>query len=253
MQQVYIRELSPPLIKLLKPSYEAARRSSLRLQPVLVCNFWCNWKAISHASVKFRSPITSSESCLQATGRTTPGSRFSRLLEVVIGRKILQEVALLLHDAIELVHIDSTIAITVGLVDHVLELLIVDCLTKLLSHTGEVLEGDLGAVVVIEQLKDLLDVLTGVLLAHLGSHHAAELDGAVPVVVNVGDHFLQLLVLDLEAEGAHGSLELTNIDGAGGVIVEEGERLADLVNLLLREGSSLLLHSTARHVGLPPC
>merc|ERR1712072_580987 len=55
-------------------------------------------------------------------------------------RRGLEEVTLLLHDAVELVDVDLTIAITVGLVDHVLELLIVDVLTELLSNTGEVAE-----------------------------------------------------------------------------------------------------------------
>merc|ERR1719407_249255 len=131
-------------------------------------------------------------------------------LEVVVGGHVLEEVALLLHDAVELIDVDLAIAITVSLVDHVLELLIVDVLTELLSNTGEVAEGDLVGVVVVEQLEHLLDVLAGVLLAHLSGHHAKELDeldGAVAVVVHVGDHLLELLVLDLEAESAHGSLK----------------------------------------------
>merc|ERR1711898_33363 len=49
----------------------------------------------------------------------------SDCLEVVIGGEVLEEVTLLLHDAVELVDVDLAIAITVGLVDHVLELLIV--------------------------------------------------------------------------------------------------------------------------------
>merc|ERR1712076_133939 len=158
------------------------------------------------------------------------------------------EVALLLHDAVELIDVDLAIAITVSLVDHVLELLIVDVLTELLSNTGEVAEGDLVGVVIFEQLEHLLDVLAGVLLAHLASHHLeelGELDGAVAVVVNVGDHLLQLLVLDLEAKGTHGGLELTDVDHAGGISIEEGERLADLVELLLGELTWLLLGSTA--------
>merc|ERR1712195_97993 len=131
-------------------------------------------------------------------------------LEVIVGREVLQEVTLLLHDAVELVNVNLTIAITVSLVDHVLELLIVDGLTELLSNTGKVAEGDLVGVVIVEQLEHLLDVLTGVLLAHLGGHHVqelVELDGAVPVVVDVADHLLQLLVLHLEAKGTHGGLE----------------------------------------------
>merc|ERR1712046_15633 len=148
-------------------------------------------------------------------------------LEVIIGGEILKEVALLLHDTVELVNVDLTITITVSLVDHVLEFLIV------------------------EELEHLLDILTGVLLTHLASHHGEELsklDGAVAVVVNGGDHLLELLVLDLEAEGTHGGLELADVDGAGLVTVEEVEGLTDLVHLLIGELASFLLSSTARHV-----
>merc|ERR1711883_38488 len=162
-------------------------------------------------------------------------------LEVVVGGKVLEEVTLLLHDAVELVNVDLTIAITVGLVDHVLELL---------SHAGGVAEGDLVGVVVIEELEHLLDILAGVLLAHLAGHHAEELDeldGAVTVVVDVGDHLLELLVLHLEAKGTHGGLELTDVDGAGGIGVKEGESLTDLVELLLGELTGLLLTTTTRH------
>merc|ERR1712007_277760 len=177
-----------------------------------------------------------------------PTSASTNSLEVVVGGHVLEEVALLLHDAVELVDVDLAIAITVGLVDHVLELLIVDVLTELLSNTGQVAEGDLVGVVVIKELEHLLDVLAGVLLAHLASHHLeelAELDGAVAVAIDVSDHLLQLLVLDLEAKGTHGGLQLTDVDHAGGISVEEGERLADLVELLLGELTWLLLGSTA--------
>merc|ERR1712054_50953 len=174
-----------------------------------------------------------------------------RFLEVVVGGHVLEEVALLLHDAVELVDVDLAIAIAVSLVDHVLELLIVDVLTELLSHAGEVAEGDLVGVVIIEELEDLLDVLTGVLLAHLAGHHLeelGELDGAVAVVVNDGDHLLELLVLDLKAEGTHGGLKLTDVDHAGGIRVEEGEGLTDLVELLVGELTWLLLGGgTAGH------
>merc|ERR1711896_57048 len=120
-------------------------------------------------------------------------TRLRRHLEVIIGGEVLEEVALLLHDAVELVKVDLAITITVGLVDHVLELLIIDVLTELLSNASEVAEGDLVGVVVIEELEHLLDVLTRILLAHLAGHHLEEfleLDGAVAIVVDVGDHLL---------------------------------------------------------------
>merc|ERR1719407_150987 len=55
-------------------------------------------------------------------------------LEVVVGGHVLEEVALLLHDAVELV----------------------DVLTELLGNTGQVAEGDLVGVVVIKELEHLL-------------------------------------------------------------------------------------------------
>merc|ERR1711896_89923 len=112
-------------------------------------------------------------------------------LEVIVGGEVLEEVALLLHDAVELVKVDLAITITVGLVDHVLELLIIDALTELLSNASEVAEGDLVGGVVVEELEDLLDVLTRILLAHLAGHHLeefTEFDGAIAVVVDVRDH-----------------------------------------------------------------
>merc|ERR1711935_240491 len=189
------------------------------------------------------------------TGMCTSTER-TNFLEVVVGGEVLEEVTLLLHDTVELVDVDLTIAITVGLVDHILELLIIDGLTELLSNAGEVAERDLVGVVVIEELEPLLDVLAGVLLAHLGGHHAkelGELDGAVAVVVDIGDHLLELLVLDLEAKGTHGGLELTDVDHARGIGVEKGECLTDLIKLLFSELTWLLLHTgTTRHVCVVP-
>merc|ERR1711939_710745 len=95
---------------------------------------------------EFANPVLHcANSCLPAGA--TAGALLGRgcrgLLEVVVRGEVLQEVALLLHDAVELVRVDGTVAVTVSLVDHVLELLVVDALAKLLGHTGEVLEGDL--------------------------------------------------------------------------------------------------------------
>merc|ERR1712023_353819 len=164
---------------------------------------------------QFSASTVISCTCLSATGARLGSRLLSWCLKVVIGGKVLKEVALLLHDAVELVSIDRTITITVSLVDHILQLLVINGLAKLLSHTSKVLEGDLGGAIIVEHLEHLLDILTRILLAHLASHHAQELsklDGAVAVVVNVRDHLLELLVFDLEAEGTHGSLELTHID-----------------------------------------
>ena len=57
-----------------------------------------------------------------------------------------------------MMNVDLAVAILIGLVDHVLELLVIDSLSEL-CHAGEVAEGDPGGVVV-EQLGHL-DVLAG--------------------------------------------------------------------------------------------
>merc|ERR1712006_36344 len=123
-----------------------------------------------------------------------------------------------LHDAEELLLVDLAIAITVGLVNHLLELLVGHVLTELLGHTLEVLEGDLAGLVVVEETEHLDDLLTGVAVAHASSHHVQELveiDGAGAILVDVIDHAADLVLLGVEAEGTHGDLELLGVDGAG--------------------------------------
>merc|ERR1740133_238785 len=138
------------------------------------------------------------------------------------------------------------IAITVSLVNHVLQLLLRHVLSELLRHPLEVLERDLASAVVVEQLEHLVDLLLGVLLAHLSGHHLeefGELNLARAVSVNVGDHLAKLFLLHLEAKGTHGGLQLAVVDGARMVRVEEVESLTDLLDLLLRESGLLGLAS----------
>merc|ERR1719450_1904934 len=71
-----------------------------------------------------------------------------------------------LHDAEELLLIHLTITITVGLINHLLELLIGHVLAEFLSHTLEVLEGDLASLIVVEETEHLDDLLAGVAVAH---------------------------------------------------------------------------------------
>merc|ERR1712087_943423 len=53
----------------------------------------------------------------------------------------------LLHDAQELLLVHLTVAVAVGLVDHLLELLVRHALSQLLSNTLQVLERDLAGLV----------------------------------------------------------------------------------------------------------
>ena len=74
----------------------------------------------------------------------------------------------LLHDADELFLADFAIAITVGLVNHFLQLLICHVLTQLLSNTLQVPERDLASLIIIEQAESLNDLLHWITLTLKG-------------------------------------------------------------------------------------
>merc|ERR1711959_105967 len=154
-----------------------------------------------------------------------------------------------LHDAEELFLVDLAIAIAIGLINHLLELLIGHVLSKLLGDALQVLERDLAGLVVVEEAEHLDDLLTRVAVSHAGGHHVEELvevDGAGAILVDVVDHTTDLVFLGVEAEGAHGDLELLGVNGAGAIGVEEVECLTDLLDLVV--GESLCLGwCAARH------
>merc|ERR1719310_2031678 len=93
-------------------------------------------------------------------------------------------------------------SITVGLVNHLLELLIGHVLTELLGNTLQVLEGDLARLVIVEETEHLDDLLAGVTVTHAGSHHVQE---------------------------------LVEVDGARAIGIEEVESLTDLLDLVVGE------------------
>merc|ERR1712166_1685695 len=70
--------------------------------------------------------------------------------------KVLKEVALLLHDAVELVEVDLAITILVGLVDHVLKLLVIDSLSELLSHGARLRK----EILLVESSSNMANTLT---------------------------------------------------------------------------------------------
>ena len=65
-----------------------------------------------------------------------PGPTVEHTTQCALGRQVLGEVSLLLHDAIELIDVDLTITITVSLVNHVLELLLIDVLAPVQRDAG---------------------------------------------------------------------------------------------------------------------
>ena len=172
----------------------------------------------------------------------------------------------LLHDADELFLADFAIAITVGLVNHFLQLLICHVLTQLLSNTLQVPERDLASLIIIEQAESLNDLLhwitltlkgesqqntggqpavqrkrtseRGVWTHHFSSHHLEELievDGARTILVNVLDHLFNFLLLGLETKRTHGNFQLLGIDCARAIGVEKIERFTNLLLLLLSQ------------------
>merc|ERR1719238_59993 len=134
-------------------------------------------------------------------------------VSVVSARSCIRE-ATTLHDAEELLLVDLAITITVGLVNHLLELLVGHVLTELLRDTLEVLEGDLAGLIVVEETEHLDDLLAGVAVTHASGHHVEE---------------------------------LVEVDGAGAISVEEVESLTDLLDLVVGETLGLGW-STARHL-----
>merc|ERR1719502_762248 len=102
----------------------------------------------------------------------------------------------LLHDAEELLLVDLAVPVTVGFVDHLLELLIGHPLAKLLGDALEILERDLASLVIVEQPESLEDLVLRIAIEDLLRHHRHELrefDGARPIIVDVLDLLLLLL------------------------------------------------------------
>merc|ERR1712151_31469 len=77
----------------------------------------------------------------------------------------------LLHDPQELLLIHFAVAITIGLVDHLLQLLVSHALAELLRHPLQILKGDLASLVVVEEPEGLEDLVFGVAVQDLVRHH----------------------------------------------------------------------------------
>merc|ERR1719311_541428 len=152
----------------------------------------------------------------------------------------------LFHDPQELLFVDFTIAIAVCFINHLLQFFIGHSLTKLFGNTLEVLERDLSRLIIIEEPEGLQDLILGVAIQDFVSHHLQELfvlNGATAIIINIRNHFLDLLLLWLEAEGTHGNLQLLGVNGSRTICIKEIECLFDFLLLLLCE--LLLLLATS--------
>ena len=152
----------------------------------------------------------------------------------------------LLHDSHELFLTDLTVAVSVGFVNHLLDLIIGHVLSKLFGYPFQVLERNFACFIVVEQPEGLQHLLAGVALSHLLGHHVEkfwEVNHAAAIAVGVSNHFSDFLLLGLEAECSHGDLEFFGVDGPAAVGVEEVEGLLDFLFLLLSQLRSLLWSS----------
>ena len=80
---------------------------------------------------------------------------------------------------LELLLVDLAVAVDVGLVDHLLQLLVCHVLAELARHPLQVAEGDLACLVVVEELEDPPDT------ARAGGDRASK-GGAKPMLQGQG-------------------------------------------------------------------
>jgi hypothetical protein len=83
-------------------------------------------------------------------------------ISFVIGIEIVERVSSAPHNAVELLKVEHSVSISVGLLQHFLELVIGDLLAHLGSDAFEVFKGDFVEVVLIKQFENLHDFLFGV-------------------------------------------------------------------------------------------
>jgi len=139
------------------------------------------------------------------------------------------------HELDELVVVDTSIAVLVGLADHLVNLIIAQLLADRGHDVAQLSGGDETVVITVEDLEGLTDLLLGVGVLHLTGHHGQELgeiDGTVVIGIDLVDHILQLRLGGVLAEGAHDGAKLLGGDFSIAILVKEGEGLLVLGNLL---------------------
>mmetsp|Transcript_105636 Transcript_105636/g.128923 ORF Transcript_105636/g.128923 Transcript_105636/m.128923 type:complete len:202 (-) Transcript_105636:36-641(-) len=144
----------------------------------------------------------------------------------------------LLHDAQEFFLVHLAVAVAVGFIDHLLQLLVCHPLSQFLGHALQVLEGNLSSLVIVEKAEGLQDLILGIAVQDLVGHHLQELlitNGAGAIIIHIRDHLLNFLLLWLETQGPHGHLQLLGVDLATAIGVEQIEGLLNLLLLLIRE------------------
>ncbi|KAF5215955.1 hypothetical protein ECC02_011319 [Trypanosoma cruzi] len=99
------------------------------------------------------------------------------------------------HHLDELLVVDLTIAVHVGLADHFVHLLVRQLLAEVRHDVAQLGGGDEAVAVLVKHAERLLDLLLRVRVLHLAGHQRQELgevNGAAAVLVHLVDHVLQL-------------------------------------------------------------
>ena len=152
----------------------------------------------------------------------------------------------LLHNSHELLLTNLSITVSVGLIDHLLDLVVSHVLSEFFCYPLKIFERNFAGLIIIEESESLEHLLAGVALSHFLGHHVQEfweVDHATSIAVSIGNHFSDFLFLRLEAQSPHGNLELLGIDGPTAVSVEQVKGLLDFLFLLLSQLRSLLWSS----------
>lgn len=83
-------------------------------------------------------------------------------ISFIIAVEVIKGISSSPHDPVKFFEVKHTVAISVGLLKHFLELIIRNLLSDLTGDSLEVFEGDLVEVVLVEELEDLEDFFLGV-------------------------------------------------------------------------------------------
>lgn len=169
---------------------------------------------------------------------------YARYLDICFSRQY--------HHLDEFVVVNLSVAVDIGLPDHLVHLLVGELLAEVGHDVAQLSRGDEAVAVLVKDLEGLLDLLLRVGVLHLAGHHGQELgevDGAVAVGVDLVNHVLQLALGGVLAKRAHDGAQLLGGDGAVAVLVEQREGLLELGDLLL--GQLVRLRQTRVPLGKP--
>jgi len=124
----------------------------------------------------------------------------------------------------------KSLPINIGLVNHLVNLVVGQTLTKVGEDVTELSSRDEAVAVLVKDLESLLDLLLRVSVLHLAGHHCQELweiNGAVAIRVDLVDHVLKVGLGGVLSQRAHDGAELLGGDGAIAILIEEREGLYD--------------------------